>query len=340
MSKLLTILIAVFAAGLVARNLYLNYSKPTTEPSVPIPALVQQIFETWKVTYGKSYNSDVELLFRLETFYKAYTKIESHNASGQSYQMGLNRFADLTPEEFRNQFLRKFDSKFLRTEPSQGFTSKGRLTGAPEGWNWADKGVTGPIRDLMDQDQPWIFPVLDTLQSFTIIQQGAVRFLSSQQMIDCMDSTRMSTLDSVYGYVVKYGLELEKDYVPRGTEHSCAYEKESVAFRLKSFRHVVKADNDSLKASVLANPVTVGINASKLMYYVSGIYADWTCDKDGIDTSMILIGYGKVGGQGYWNVQANWGTTWGESGYIRLARKEGKGVGICGITEMAAYPTA
>lgn len=189
----------------------------------------------------------------------------------------------------------------------------------------------------MEQDQPWIWPVLDSLQSFSIIRDGAIRFLSSQQMIDCMEL--MDSLDGVYGYVVRYGLELQKDYEPRGS-HICGYEKRSVAFRLKSFKHVLRGDNDSLKASVLANPVTVGINASKLMYYVSGIYADWTCDPQGIDTSMILIGYGKEGTQGYWNVQANWGTTWGESGYIRLARKEGKGVGICGITEMAAYPTA
>jgi hypothetical protein len=110
--------LAVAASTLIVRNFYQDYSKPTTERSVPIPAFVLQIFETWKVKYCKSYNSDVELLFRLETFYNAYTKIESHNASGQSYQMGLNRFADLTSEEFRNQFLRKFDSKFLRLEPS------------------------------------------------------------------------------------------------------------------------------------------------------------------------------------------------------------------------------
>ena len=117
MSKLLTILIAVFASGLIARNFYQNYSKPTPAPLLAIPPLVQQIFETWKVTFGKSYNSDVDEIFRLGNFYKAWTTIEAHNASGQSYVMGLNRFADLTPEEFRNQFLRKFDNKFLRPEP-------------------------------------------------------------------------------------------------------------------------------------------------------------------------------------------------------------------------------
>jgi len=81
----------------------------------------------------------------------------------------------------------------------------------------------------------------------------------------------------------------------------------------------------------------VGLNASKLMYYSSGVFNDWTCNEQ-INTTWTAVGYGKAEDTLYWIVQAKWGTTYGEQGYVRLARREEDGVGICGITEFAAYP--
>lgn len=127
-----------------------------------------------------------------------------------------------------------------------------------------------------------------------------MRFLSVQQMIDCIESPGMLNLDGVFGYVVKNGLELQKDYPPTGRQDTCKYHKNEVEFHLDSFKHVPKADNDELKSAILANPVAVGINASNFMYYKSGIYDDWNCSEKGIDTVMLLLGYGVENGSPYW----------------------------------------
>ncbi|XBI57971.1 hypothetical protein VPH35_039269 [Triticum aestivum] len=52
---------------------------------------------------------------------------------------------------------------------------------------------------------------------------------------------------------------------------------------------------------------------------------------------VTVVGYGTDGGgQEYWLVKNQWGTTWGEGGYMRLTRGNG---GNCGMATYAYYPT-
>ena len=50
-----------------------------------------------------------------------------------------------------------------------------------------------------------------------------------------------------------------------------------------------------------------------------------------IDHAIVAVGYGTENGVGYYIVRNSWGTSWGESGYIRIA--EASGLGVCGINE-------
>jgi len=38
-------------------------------------------------------------------------------------------------------------------------------------------------------------------------------------------------------------------------------------------------------------------------------------------------------------VKNSWGSRWGEKGYIRMKRNNGRPEGMCGINKMASYPT-
>lgn len=69
-------------------------------------------------------------------------------------------------------------------------------------------------------------------------------------------------------------------------------------------------------------PVSVYIDASNWMFYRSGIFT--RCDSSAYNLVALLVGMTDS----YWLVKNQWGTSWGESGYIRL--QMGNCCGICG----------
>jgi cathepsin F len=82
-----------------------------------------------------------------------------------------------------------------------------------------------------------------------------------------------------------------------------------------------------VKFLVSTGPLSVLMNAETLSYYKSGIYSPQFCDPESLDHAVLLVGYGSENGVDYWRVKNSWGSSWGEEGYFRIIRGEGK----CGI---------
>lgn len=93
-----------------------------------------------------------------------------------------------------------------------------------------------------------------------------------------------------------------------------------------------------LKLAVAAiGPIAIAIDASLSSFqnYKSGVYDDSACSSV-LNHGMLLTGYGTdpVFGD-YWLIRNSYGVSWGERGYMRLARNKGN---FCGITNFAVFP--
>ncbi|KAK2972405.1 hypothetical protein RJ640_010842 [Escallonia rubra] len=70
------------------------------------------VYEPWLVEHGKSYNGLGEKEKRFQIFKDNFHFIVEQNVANRSFKLGLNRFVDLTNEEYRSMYLgTKIDSK-------------------------------------------------------------------------------------------------------------------------------------------------------------------------------------------------------------------------------------
>jgi C1A family cysteine protease len=100
-------------------------------------------------------------------------------------------------------------------------------------------------------------------------------------------------------------------------------------------------DQISLKGAVSQQPVSIAIEADTKYFqsYSGGILTSSSCGTN-LDHGVLIVGYGKENGIEYWLVKNSWGTSWGDKGYVKIARSDSTDdAGICGIAMDPSFPT-
>merc|ERR1712048_523647 len=97
----------------------------------------------------------------------------------------------------------------------------------------------------------------------------------------------------------------------------------------------VSGGESGLMSALQRNPVSVAIEADQSAFsqYRGGVLTSG-CGQQ-LDHGVTVVGYGTDGGSPYWLVKNSWGTSFGESGYIRIGRQGNQ----CGVTNDASFPT-
>lgn len=143
---------------------------------------------------------------------------QRHFSSG--HVLGLNKFADMSNEEFKKVYSRKL-KKSIRT----GRTSVTTSCETPASMDWRKRGAVTAIKDQGNCGSCWAFSSTGDMEGINKIVTGDLISLSEQELVDC-DTTNEGcnggTMDYAFEWVISNGgIDNEANYPYTGVDGTC-----------------------------------------------------------------------------------------------------------------------
>jgi len=295
----------------------------------------QSSFTFWMQQNQKSYHHE-EFLVRYRNFKANLDFIHAHNAKDATFTVAMNKFGDLTVEEFSKFYL---GTRFTSTAaPVQSAPQA-----LPDSWNWNTRGAVTAIKNQGQCGSCWSFSTTGSTEGCHFLTKKKLVSLSEQNLMDCSTSQGNQGCDGglmtqAMDYIISNkGVDTESSYPYTAADGTCHYKSANSGATLKSYTNVNTGDENDLQAKVYLGPTSVAIDASQssFQFYSSGVYSDPSCSTSQLDHGVLAIGWGVDSGSDYWVVKNSWGTDWGLKGFIWMARNDGN---MCGIATMATLP--
>ncbi|KAK8963389.1 Xylem cysteine proteinase 1 [Platanthera guangdongensis] len=308
------------------------------------------LFESWIADHNKSYATFKEMVKRFELFKDNLRHIEATNKNRTSYWLGLNEFADLSHDEFKNMYLglkagstRRLGS--ISSNDRSGHFMYEDAVDLPKSVDWRKKGAVAPVKNQGACGSCWAFSTVAAVEGINQIMTGTLSSLSEQELIDCDKPYNSGCSGGLMDYGFQYiissgGLHTEEDYPYLMEEGTCDGQRGGLqTVTISGYEDVPENDEVRFLKALAHQPVSVAIEGSgrDFQFYTGGVF-DGPCGAE-LDHGVTAVGYGSSKGQDYVIVKNSWGSKWGEKGYIRMKRGTGKAEGLCGINKMASYPT-
>jgi len=304
-------------------------------------------FSNFQERFARKYETLEELENRFQVFRTNLRNIVIHNLDhNQNFTMGVNQFTDLTPEEFKAQYVGGLKAE-VGSYGCKTFSSS--ASGAPSAIDWRNKGAVTSVKDQGQCGSCWTFSATGAVEGAWAISKGQLIDLSEEQLVECATGREYGShgcnggqMEGAFKYVVENGqCSLSSYPYTSGTGQSGSCKSCSAVAHMSSCSDVKPNDQISLKGAVAQQPVAIAIEADTKYFqsYSSGVLTSSSCGTS-LDHGVLTVGYGEENGIKYWLVKNSWGPSWGMGGYVKIGRSDSTNdPGICGIAMDPSFPS-
>jgi len=288
-------------------------------------------------------------MYRLAVFKANVQRITDLNARYTGVKFGVNKFADLTKEEFKAIYLSKKVAVRDNTWPVAPDVPAEIIQALPTSFDWRPKGVVTGVKDQGMCGSCWSFSTTGNIEGQWAIAHKKLVSLSEQNLVDCDHECTTFEGEHVcdagcegglqptaYKYVIKNkGIDKESTYPYQGQDGTCSFKSQNVGATIRNFT-MVSTDEDQMAAFLVKNgPIAIAANAEEWQFYIGGVF--YLPCFTSLDHGILIVGYGVETDtldqtMPYWIIKNSWGADWGEDGYIRVERGDGK----CGVNLYAS----
>lgn len=311
--------------------------------------MYEEEWKNFKVKYGKATSRTLEEEnYRRSIFIENIDKVKRHNIlyenGSSTYKMGINKFSDMTFEEFEKSYLmpeRQSIDVQNSTYIVHNNITKSRVK-SPDRWDWRDAWILPPVKDQSGCLSCWAFAVVASVEAAWARSSGELEYLSEQFLIDCTEDYMCENggfVDKAYERIIALGgIMSEDDYPYTGnSEALCKHDVTKKRAEISDYKRVYAYE---MNYDELANSIyEFGPHAVYL--YVNDdfkngeydIFEEPDCSKTELNHAVVIVGYDKV--ERYWIVRNSWGDDWGDgTGHIKMRM----GQNICNSEKEWFYP--
>lgn len=318
------------------------------EPQGSLEPLPGQ-FQAFMRRYAKAYTAE-EWQPRFEAFKSTVAFIHEENAKNHSFTLGLNQFADLSPNEWKDRFPTTNISVSSFARMAIG-TSRAAVSSAGK-CDW--KKAMPPVLNQGSCGSCWAFATTAVISgAWWILNNGRYppEELSLQQFMDCSTAQgnhgcHGGTIESAFRFFFYHDLCSAASYPYTGVLGQC---RSSCQVRIPSDSvsgawRLPPGDEPALMATVCKQPVAARMHAGSvyLKSYRSGVLGGsrpLCLEGEVPNHAVVIVGWGTWQQTDYWSIRNSWGPEWGMGGYFNLARGVGlRALGDCDILSDSLYP--